>query len=205
MVHVHTLSYDSYTPRHPAEPDRLVQALQSPVYDDVARALDTLNALAFDVNISFVVTEFPGLLEALHILLERYKEDVLGTRASITVTPVTGLVGYNRHAPRVIEISAIDLSPPGDLLPPSPLLLHHYNKAMTAAVHYLAKLFKVSDPVITALGQCSKGTTNILRNMSFLDRKALAMVSAVRLLHLSAAIIKLVGVTPALRNALMDM
>lgn len=69
--------HSMYVPGRQAERERIVAALQSFLLSDVAWALGTLNALSFDLQNQFRVSEYAGLLDALHGVRYRHMEDVL--------------------------------------------------------------------------------------------------------------------------------
>lgn len=199
-----------YVPGLPAERDRVVTALQSPLPNDIAWALGTLNALSFDVRNSFDAKGFPYLLEALHGILYHHMEDVLQKRP---LGVIAGTEEINEYGARDVEMSAVDVRLAGV---PSAGGVTGASIGITGvdsveqrlrsnSLQQYANLFNMVDPMAADREQCAVVAGNILRNMSFFDSNAIFLSNAQGLLSLSAAMIENVRVVGNLRDGLMDM
>lgn len=199
-------AHAAFTPGQQAERERVVQALQSPLKDDVSWALGTLNALSYDVRNTFAVSEFPNLLEALHSVLYRHMEDVLRRRV---YGVAAGSEEMDENAPVDVQLSAMDVRLAGEQTPEGavgvtgvPVL---ESCLRSSSLQQYGTLFNLTDPIAVDREQCAVVAVNILRNMSFYDRNAMALANATSLINLSAAMIENMTVSPNLRDGLMDM
>lgn len=195
-----------YLPGHQAERERIVAALQSPLFSDVAWALGTLNALSFDVQNQFRVGEYPGLLDALHGLLHRHMEDVWRRRL---YGVAAGSEEEDTQAPRDVELSLLDVDFAGAQHMSGGVgvsgLRHHEDRLRSRSLQQYGDLFNVVDPIAIDREQCAVAATNVLRNMAFFDRNAIQLANASQLLNLTALMIDNMRVCANLRDGLMDM
>lgn len=195
-----------FVPSQQAERERVVQALQSPLHEDVAWALGTLNALSFDVKNLFVVTDFPNVLEALHSILYRHMEDILRRRP---YGVAAGTEEMDLKAARDVPISTLDVRAAGANLSGGAVGVTGEptleNCLRSSSLQQYGSLFNLADPIAVDREQCAVVAVNVLRNMSFYDRNAVSLANAVSLLNLSAAMMENMAVPANLRDGLMDM
>lgn len=194
-----------YIPNQPGERERVVAALWSPIHDDVAWALGTLNALSFDLRNLFAAQEFPGVLDALHEVLNRYMEDVVRAR-SFGVQ--AGMEEFNHCAPQDVPLSAMEVQPAGYYdTGPGVGVSHHRiweDNLRSSTLQQYQNLFNLADPIAVDRGQCAVVASNVLRNMSFYDRNAIFLANSSSIMNISAVMIQTVQVPANLRDALMD-
>ena len=195
-----------YVPGQPGEKERVVSALWSPMHDDVAWALGTLNALSFDPRNVFVAQEFPGILDALNEVLNRYLEDVMRKRS---YGVAAGIEELDLSAPRDVEMAAVDIRHAGhDLTGPgigvsrNPL---HEEFLRSSSLQQYPNLFNLADPIAIDRQQCATVAVSVLRNMSFCPRNAAYLALSPQILGISAVMISNVGVGANLREGLVDM
>lgn len=195
-----------YVPSQPSDKERVVNALYSPLHDNVAWALGTLNALSFDVRNLFAASEFPHVLEALHHVLNQHLEDVQRERH---YGVAAGMEDVDRRAPRDAQLSAIDVrqtglegSGPGVGVGPKGL---QDDALRNSSLQQYPKVFNLRDPVAVDREQCAVVAANILRNMSFFDRNAITLASSEPVLTISAVLMETAQVVGNLREGLMDM
>lgn len=195
-----------YVPGQPGERERVVSALWSPIHDDVAWALGTLNALSFDSRNVFVAHEFSGILEALHEVLNRHLEDLLRQRA---FGVAAGVEFTDEKAPRVVDMPAMDVRISGGRDTASGVgVTQSYayeNGLRSSSLQQYPHLFNLSDPIAIDREQCAVVAGNVLRNMSFFDRNAILLANSQPILNISAVVIDTIIVPANLRDALMDM
>lgn len=195
-----------YIPNQPGERERVVAALWSPIHDDVAWALGTLNALSFDLRNIFVAQEFPGVLDALHEVLNRHMEDVVRARP---FGVQAGMEEFDHRAPRDVQLPAMDVQSAGyfDTGPGvgvSNRRMREDNLRSSTLQQY-NNLFNLADPIAIDREQCAVVASNVLRNMSFFDRNAIFLANSTSILNISAVMIQTTQVPANLREALMDM
>lgn len=195
-----------YVPGQPGERDRVVSALWSPVREDVAWALGTLNALSFDMRNLFLAQEFPGILDALHEILSRHLEDVLCKRS---YGVGAGLEEEDENAPRDVPMPAVDIRVNGHALTGAGVGVTHQAKhqetVRSSSLQQYAGLFNLVDPVAVDREQCAVVAVNVLRNMSFYDRNAIFLSNERQIIELSGEMIQTASVPANLRDGLMDM
>lgn len=195
-----------YVPGQPGERERVVSALWSPLHDDVAWALGTLNALSFDLRNLFTAQDFPGVLDALHEVLNRHLEDILRTR---TYGTVVGMEEFNFRAPRNVHMATMDVQSAGyiDTGPGVGITqnLAREEQLRSSSLQQYPTLFNLADPIAIDREQCAVVAANVLRNMSFFDRNAIFLANSEPILSISAVIIETVEVPANLRDGLMDM
>lgn len=195
-----------YVPGHQAERDRVVAALQSPLFSDVAWALGTLNALSFDLQNQFHVPDYPGLLDVLQSVLYRHMEDVWRRRV---YGVASGSEEEDSQAPRDVELSFLDVHFAGMQDSTAGVgvsgLRHHEDRLRSRSLQQYGDLFNIVDPIAIDREQCAVAATNVLRNMSFHDRNAIQLANASQLLNLTALMIDNMRVCANLRDGLMDM
>lgn len=195
-----------YVPSHQAERDRIVAALQSPLFSDIAWSLGTLNALSFDLQNQFHVADYPGLLDVLHGVLYRHMEDVWRRRM---YGVAAGSEELDSQAPRDSELSFLDVQFAGMQDSTAGVgvsgLRHHEDRLRSRSLQQYGDLFNVVDPIAIDREQCAVAATNVLRNMSFHDRNVIQLANASQLLSLTALMIDNMRVCANLRDGLMDM
>lgn len=195
-----------FVPGQPGEKERVVSALWSPMHDDVAWALGTLNALSFDLRNLFVAQEFPGVLDALNEVLNRYLEDVLRLRA---FGVDGGLEEVDERAARNAAMAAVDVQEAGYIDTGSGVGVtqnaSREDGMRNSSLQQHPHLFNLADPIAIDREQCAVVAANILRNMSFHDRNAIFLANCATTLHISAIMIQTVEVAANLRDGLMDM
>lgn len=143
----HPHPHPIFVPGQHAERERVVQALQSPLYDDKAWALGTLNALSFDSRNILTINEFPGLLDPLYAILQHYMEDVLGkrlygVRAGGEEDDIGG-VGGTRAGPRVTHLPALDVAMAGDHT------IHRPNGGIVSRINGNGNHMDIDTPMMT--------------------------------------------------------
>lgn len=195
-----------YVPGVQGEKERVIAALWSPVHDDVAWGLGTLNALSFDARNTFQARSFPGILDALYEILHRHLQDVLCAR---TFGLGGGMEEIDGNAPRVVSMAAIDIDNTGDILSSSNAGLSkidkHQSVLRSSSLQKYGTLFNVVDAVAVDREQCAVVAVNILRNMSFSDRNAIFLAESEQILELSAEIMLTAQIPANLRDGLIDM
>lgn len=195
-----------YVPGQPGEKERVVSALWSPMHDDVAWALGTLNALSFDVRNIFVAQEFPGILDALYEVLNRYLEDVMRKRS---YGVAAGAEEIDSDAPHDVEMAAVDIRNTGHELTGSAIGVSrnplHEDFLRSSSLQQYPNLFNLADPIAIDRQQCATVAVNVLRNMSFCPRNAAFLALSPQILCISAAMIPNVSVGANLREGLVDM
>lgn len=195
-----------FVPGQPGERERVVSALWSPMHDDVAWALGTLNALSFDLRNVFVAQDFPGILDALHEVINRHLEDVMRLRRHGVAA---GMEERNDSAPRDVPLSAVDVrATGGDDTAPGAGITHDRmvdDCARSDSLQQYPNLFNLVDPIAIDRQQCAVVAVNVLRNMSFFDRNAIFLANSAKILSISACMIQTIEVAANLRDGLMDM
>lgn len=195
-----------YVPGQSGERERVVSALWSPIADDVAWALGTLNALSFDIRNLFVATEFHGVLEGLHQVLNRHLEDVLKKRR---FGVENGLEMTDDNAPRDRPMPAMNVQHTGYMDTGAGVGVTNdmmREEAMrSSSLQQYSNLFNLADPISIDREQCAVVATNVLRNMSFYDRNAIHLANSPPILQISAHMIRTVDVPANLREGLIDM
>ena len=194
-----------YQPGQPGERERVVSALWSPIQDDVAWALGTLNALSFDLRNLFIAKEFPGVLDALQEILARHLQDIRQRRTSGLPAGQEEMNAYS-HSPHIIAMPAVDIQEAGGGAVMNGMgLPSHGQTVSTPSLQKYGGLFNLADPVAIDREQCAVVVGNVLRNMSFCEQNALLIAGNASLLQLSSIMIETAEVTANLRDSLMDM
>lgn len=195
-----------YVPGQPGEKERVVSALWSPMHDDVAWALGTLNALSFDMRNLFEAQEFPGILGALYEVLNRHLEDVLRKRS---YGVAAGMEEVDKKAPRIVELPAIDVRATGyDAFNTGIGISQnqmHEDALRSSSLQQYPNLFNLADPIAIDREQCAVVAVNVLRNMSFFDRNAILLSTSAPILGISAVMIQTTEISENLREGLTDM
>lgn len=195
-----------YMPGQPGEKERVVSALWSPMHDDVAWALGTLNALSFDVRNIFVAQEFPGILDALYEVLNRHLEDVTRKRE---YGVAAGMEEVDPNAPRDLELAAVDIRAAGhEITGPGVGVSRnrlHEDALRSSSLQQYPLFFNLADPVAIDRQQCATVAVNVLRNMSYFDRNSMFLASSPQILGISSIMVPNVGVAANLRDGLVDM
>lgn len=195
-----------YVPGQPGEKERVVSALWSPMHDDVGWALGTLNALSFETRNTFHAHEFPGILDALHEVLNRHLEDVLRKR---TLGVAAGVEFCDAGAPANVGLAAVDVRATGyDGTGAGVGVLRAefgHDALRNSSLQQYPNLFNLADPIAVDREQCAVVAVNILRNMSFHDRNAILVASAPQILSISAVMIQTLEVRANIRDGLVDM
>lgn len=195
-----------YVPGQPGEKERVVSALWSPMHDDVAWALGTLNALSFDLRNLFIAQEFPGILDALYEVLNRHLEDILRKRA---YGVAAGMEEIDLRAPRDVQLAAVDVRDAGYVATGPGIGVAqnglHQGALRSSSLQQYPNLFNLADPIAIDREQCAVVAVNILRNMSFFDRNAMFLATSINMLGISAVMIKTASIPANLRAGLVDM
>eukprot|EP00177_Eucheuma_denticulatum_P000046 GFKZ01000088.1.p1 GENE.GFKZ01000088.1~~GFKZ01000088.1.p1 ORF type:complete len:630 (+),score=87.02 GFKZ01000088.1:134-1891(+) len=195
-----------YVPGQPGEKERVVSALWSPMHDDVGWALGTLSALSFESRNTFHAHEFPGILDALHEVLNRHLEDVLRKRM---FGVAAGVEFRDAHAPANVELSAVDIRATGYEGTGAGIGVlsaeFEEDELRSSSLQQYPNLFNLADPIAVDREQCAVVAVNILRNMSFHDRNAILVASAPQILSISAVMIQTLEVRANIRDGLIDM
>lgn len=195
-----------YVPGQPGERERVVSALWSPMHDDVAWALGTLNALSFDLRNLFVAEEFEGILGALYEILNRHLDDVLRKRR---YGIVAGMEEIDLRAPRDVELAAVDIREAGYQVNGAAIGVSqnplHQDALRSSSLQQYPNIFNLADPIAIDREQCAVVAVNILRNMSFFDRNAMFLSSSTPILTISALMVQTATIPANMRAGLIDM
>ena len=195
-----------YVPGQAGERERVVSALWSPIADDVAWALGTLNALSFDIRNLFVASDFHGVLEGLHEVLRRHLVDVEKKRM---YGVESGKELFDHNAPRHRSMSALNVHQTGYMDTASGVGISsdpsREESLRSSSLQQYPNLFNLADPIAVDREQCAVVATNILRNMSFFDRNAILLADSAPILNISATMIGTVEIPANLRDGLVDM
>lgn len=197
-----TAAHAVYIHGTPAERERVTQALWSAEHDDVAFALGTLNALSYDPRNTFVLRQFPGILEALCEIMTRHLEDVNMSRK--WGAPLSEEL-TDANAPRVSFMSAANILDAGTGATSSGVQHRFGDANKGSSLQQYGSLFNLVDSIAVDREQCAVVAVNVLRNASFDDRNALFLATSNSVLDLSAEMLLNMRVPANLRDGLIDV
>lgn len=185
--------------------ERLVAALKCPDSTEISWALGVLNVHSYDARNSFQAKAYPGLLEALHRLLALHLDDVLRRRV-FGVTAAMEIA--DPRAPRYASMAAALVREAGDPMTGGAagtgLDFGGGDDGRAPTLQRHGAIFNCKDAMAVDREQWATVTVNVLRNMSYADRNALAIAQSQALLAMTAEMLTTFQVASTLRMGIMD-
>lgn len=185
--------------------ERVVAALKCPDSAEISWALGVLNVHTYDARNLFLAKAYPGLLEALHRLLALHLDDVL-RRRMFGVTAAMEIA--DPRAPRYASMAAALVREAGDPMTGGAAGTGldfgggEHGRAPSLQRH--GTIFNGKDSMAVDREQWATVTVNVLRNMSYADRNALAIAQSQALLAMTAEMLTTFQVASTLRMGIMD-
>ncbi|KAJ8906682.1 hypothetical protein NDN08_003172 [Rhodosorus marinus] len=179
---------------NPQEREKLVLSMAGDVREQVAWGLGALNSLSCDNRRNLLVRDFPGLIDALLLTLQRYWRDMERLRKQGLHPGIDARIKSGLRIMAAASATGRDTSKEPESWREDPTLLQYDND-----------LFNSRDPVSVETEERALLASNVLRNLSFIEKNGALFAESVNLHEMVGRLILCPKVALEIKDNLTDL